>query len=253
MQLQPLLRGERSLSLPRGGQPRYTTACRHSQQCDSMKPPRPSTWTRCPTRKRGETSTSTERCVTTDRTTKKVRGYAPDRSSSYLRGDHCVVAVPAGKPVGDGTSESNTVLTVWSALSWRWTWTSAPGLGHRSSRDFRTAPVRYTSDGERRSRLRDVGDAGMTKQLSAQTRLERVLGVPLAENAVRQWPQGGEVVRDADASRRWSRTLSCFGWPSVGGTIWATPSWSSGAPTTVTGGSTEMCRSPSSREGPRSA
>lgn len=35
----------------------------------------------------------------------------------------------------------------------------------------------------------------MTKQLSAQTRLERVLGVPLAENAVRQWPQGGEVVK----------------------------------------------------------
>lgn len=34
----------------------------------------------------------------------------------------------------------------------------------------------------------------MTKQLSARTRLERVLGVPLAEDAVRQWPQSGEVV-----------------------------------------------------------
>lgn len=34
----------------------------------------------------------------------------------------------------------------------------------------------------------------MTKQLSAQTRLERVIGVPLAEEAVRQWPQSGEKV-----------------------------------------------------------
>jgi len=29
---------------------------------------------------------------------------------------------------------------------------------------------------------------------SAQTRLERVLGVRLAEHAVRQWPQSGEVI-----------------------------------------------------------
>jgi hypothetical protein len=28
-----------------------------------------------------------------------------------------------------------------------------------------------------------------------ETRLERVLGVPLAEDAVRQWPQSGELVR----------------------------------------------------------
>jgi hypothetical protein len=34
----------------------------------------------------------------------------------------------------------------------------------------------------------------MTEQPSAQTRLERVLGVPLAEHAVRQWPQSAEVV-----------------------------------------------------------
>jgi hypothetical protein len=27
------------------------------------------------------------------------------------------------------------------------------------------------------------------------TRLERILGVPLAENAVRQWPQSGELIR----------------------------------------------------------
>ncbi|WP_406400860.1 hypothetical protein OH805_17640 [Streptomyces sp. NBC_00879] len=28
-----------------------------------------------------------------------------------------------------------------------------------------------------------------------QTRLERILGVPLAESAVRQWPQSGELIR----------------------------------------------------------
>jgi hypothetical protein len=32
-------------------------------------------------------------------------------------------------------------------------------------------------------------------QVSGQTRLAYILGVPLAENAVRQWPQMGEVVR----------------------------------------------------------
>lgn len=35
----------------------------------------------------------------------------------------------------------------------------------------------------------------MTQQLAHETRLERVLGVPLADRAVRQWPQSGEVVR----------------------------------------------------------
>lgn len=34
----------------------------------------------------------------------------------------------------------------------------------------------------------------MTGQTSHQTRLERVLGVPLAEDAVRQWPQSGEAI-----------------------------------------------------------
>ncbi|MFE9691758.1 nuclear transport factor 2 family protein [Micromonospora sp. NPDC005806] len=29
----------------------------------------------------------------------------------------------------------------------------------------------------------------------ANTRLERILGVPLAEDAVRQWPQSGELIR----------------------------------------------------------
>ena len=31
-----------------------------------------------------------------------------------------------------------------------------------------------------------------------QTRLERILGVPLAANAIRQWPQSGELVRGRD-------------------------------------------------------
>lgn len=34
----------------------------------------------------------------------------------------------------------------------------------------------------------------MSQQRSHETRLERVLGVPLADNAVRQWPQSGEMV-----------------------------------------------------------
>lgn len=31
-----------------------------------------------------------------------------------------------------------------------------------------------------------------------QTRLEQILGVPLAANAIRQWPQSGELVRGRD-------------------------------------------------------
>jgi hypothetical protein len=34
-----------------------------------------------------------------------------------------------------------------------------------------------------------------TQDSSGETRLAYILGVPLAENAVRQWPQMGEVVR----------------------------------------------------------
>lgn len=36
------------------------------------------------------------------------------------------------------------------------------------------------------------------KQLAHETRLERVLGVPLASTARRQWPQSGEVVDGRD-------------------------------------------------------
>jgi len=35
----------------------------------------------------------------------------------------------------------------------------------------------------------------MSNDAGHQTRLERVLGVPLAEDAVRQWPQSGELIR----------------------------------------------------------
>ncbi len=34
----------------------------------------------------------------------------------------------------------------------------------------------------------------MTKEAAHQTRLERILGVPLAKDAVRQWPQSGEFI-----------------------------------------------------------
>ena len=32
-------------------------------------------------------------------------------------------------------------------------------------------------------------------EAASETRLERILGVPLAEDAVRQWPQSGELIR----------------------------------------------------------
>lgn len=35
----------------------------------------------------------------------------------------------------------------------------------------------------------------MTEQIGHHARLERVLGVPLADDAVRQWPQSGELIR----------------------------------------------------------
>ena len=34
----------------------------------------------------------------------------------------------------------------------------------------------------------------MTTPLANDTRLERILGVPLADDAMRQWPQSGEVI-----------------------------------------------------------
>lgn len=35
----------------------------------------------------------------------------------------------------------------------------------------------------------------MTDEAAHEMRLERILGVPLAEDAVRQWPQSGELLR----------------------------------------------------------
>ena len=35
----------------------------------------------------------------------------------------------------------------------------------------------------------------MSNDAGYQTRLERVLGIPLAEDALRQWPQSGELIR----------------------------------------------------------
>ena len=35
----------------------------------------------------------------------------------------------------------------------------------------------------------------MTREPAYETRLEQILGVPLAEDAVRQWPQSGELLR----------------------------------------------------------
>jgi hypothetical protein len=35
----------------------------------------------------------------------------------------------------------------------------------------------------------------MKDEAAHETRLERILGVPLAEDAIRQWPQSGELIR----------------------------------------------------------
>ena len=41
----------------------------------------------------------------------------------------------------------------------------------------------------------------MTDKAAHKTRLERILGVPLAEDAVRQWPQSGELIRGKGSHR----------------------------------------------------
>ncbi|MEU9133099.1 nuclear transport factor 2 family protein [Kitasatospora sp. NPDC048540] len=38
----------------------------------------------------------------------------------------------------------------------------------------------------------------MTEEAAHHTRLERILGIPLAPDAVRQWPQSGELIRGRD-------------------------------------------------------
>jgi hypothetical protein len=41
----------------------------------------------------------------------------------------------------------------------------------------------------------------MTTRAGHDTRLERILGVPLAEDAERQWPQSGETIKGRDRIR----------------------------------------------------
>ena len=53
----------------------------------------------------------------------------------------------------------------------------------------------------------------MTTDSTHQTRLERILGVKLAEDAVRQWPQSGEVI---DGRARIDEVESHFVGPKLG-------------------------------------
>jgi hypothetical protein len=47
--------------------------------------------------------------------------------------------------------------------------------------------------------MREVGNVGDDSAVSdASTRLAYILGVPLADDAVREWPQMGEIVRGRD-------------------------------------------------------
>jgi len=85
----------------------------------------------------------------------------------------------------------------------------------------------------------------MPDEHASRTRLERILGVRLAEDAVRQWPQSGELLEGGPTSGRWSPTSWGFGSGWGDGTPSATPSSSNGAPTTGTDGCTGTSRSPS--------
>jgi hypothetical protein len=78
-----------------------------------------------------------------------------------------------------------------------------------------------------------------------ETRLARVLGVPLAEDAVRQWPQSVKRYAAASESLRWSPTSSDCGSEWAGDTSAATPWWSSGARITAMGGRIATSPSPS--------
>jgi hypothetical protein len=76
-----------------------------------------------------------------------------------------------------------------------------------------------------------------------ETRLAYILGVPLAENVVRQWPQMGEIVR---TSRLIAEVTGNF----LGLTLevdrrlrLVTSSWLSGPPTTATDACTATSRS----------
>ena len=86
----------------------------------------------------------------------------------------------------------------------------------------------------------------MPNETTYQTRLERILGVPLTEDAVRQWPQSGERI---DGRARIGEVEAHFVGLRLGvegARCVATPSWWSGAPTMETDGCTAMSRSPNS-------
>jgi hypothetical protein len=93
----------------------------------------------------------------------------------------------------------------------------------------------------------------MTNQAAHQTRLERILGVGLAEDAVRQWPQSGERI---DGRARIGEVEAHFVGLRLGvgrRRDLGDTSWWGGAPTMATVGSTATSRSPSSATARRSA
>ncbi len=66
------------------------------------------------------------------------------------------------------------------------------------------------------------------------TRVAYILGVPLAENVVRQWPQMGEIVRSSKLVADVEGNFPERHWRSAGAYNSMMSSWSSGPATTVT-------------------
>jgi hypothetical protein len=75
------------------------------------------------------------------------------------------------------------------------------------------------------------------------TRPERILGVGLAEDAVRQWSKSGELIRGGAGIAEVESHLVGLRLASADGALLAARSWWSGAPTTVTAGCTATSRS----------
>ena len=93
----------------------------------------------------------------------------------------------------------------------------------------------------------------MTTPPAHGTRLERILGVPLADDAMRQWPpkRRGDQ-RQATHRRGWNPTSRVFDLRSADAMPAVTPSWSSGARTTATVASTATSPSRTRETGTRS-
>ena len=66
------------------------------------------------------------------------------------------------------------------------------------------------------------------------TRVAYILGVPLAENVMRQWPQMEEIVRTSKLVAMSKETSPSSRWKSAGVYISTMWSWSSGPATTAT-------------------